>query len=139
MALLAFCLSCTFLILELILPDLIYINLALACFMTGGAILLGANTIVTSIVFILSLAFSFLIVRPKVKTFLSKIKRNDTVKSKYIGKIVDVVENTNKDSGILSVNNERWQARTVDNETIEQGQKAKITDFKDVVMYIERI
>ena len=139
MALVAFCFSCAFLFLELIIPGVVYLNLAVASLIMGGAMLLTANPYIIAGVFLLSLAGSFTIVRPKIMTLERKLKCQENVRAQYIGKIAQVVERTDKNSGILSINNERWQARTTNDEAIEQGQEAKITNFKDIVMYVEKV
>ena len=138
MSLVAFSFSCAFLFLELIIPGVIYLNLALACLITGGAMLTTNNPYILTATFVLSLAASFIAIRPRVINIEKKRKLTENVKANYIGKIAEVIQRTDSRSGLLSINNERWQARTLNNETIEQGQQAKITDYKDIVMYVER-
>ena len=139
MALVAFCFSCAFLFLELIIPGVIYLNLAVASLIAGGTMLLTTNPYIIAGMFLVSLGASFTVVRPKVINYEKKQKLQENVKNEYIGKIAQVAERIDKNSGILSINNERWQARTVNDEAIEQGQNAKITNFKDVVMYVEKV
>ena len=139
MAIVAFCFSIAFLILEIIMPDLIYLNLAIASFVTGGAILFSANPWVIWSACILSLIGSFTIIRPKMINFAKKQNMQKNIKSKYLGQIAKVVEKIDSKSGILTINDERWQARTSKDEVIEQGQSAKITDYKDIIMYVEKV
>ena len=139
MALVAFCFSCAFLILEIIMPDVIYLNLAIASFVTGGVMLFTANPVVIISALAVSLIGSFAIIRPRIISYAKKRKMQDDIKSKYLGQIAQVVEKTDSNSGVLTINNERWQARTSNNEVIEQGESAKITNYKDIVMYVEKV
>ena len=139
MALVAFCFSCTFLILELIIPGVIYLNLAIAMLVTGVALLLTTYMAIIVPIFIVSLATSFAIVRPRILSLEMKRKCQDRVKAQYIGKIAQLVEKTDKNSGLLTIDNERWQARTMHDETLEQGESVKIANYKDIVMYVERV
>ena len=131
--------SVAFLILELIIPNVIYLNLAIASIITAATTFFITNGLILAGVFVLSLISSIFVIRPKVVFFEKQRKQQKKVKAEYIGKIAQIVETTNKNSGILTIDNQRWQARTKNNEIIEQGQNAKITNYKDIVMYVEKV
>ena len=139
MAIVAFCFSCVFLILEIMIPDVFYLNLAVAALITGGTMLLTTNVVTIVCACLVSLAFSFLAIRPKVLKIEKNRKMQSDIKSQYLGKIAQVVEKIDKNSGILTINDERWQARTSNDEVIEKGQSAKITNYKDIIMYVEKV
>ena len=139
MALIAFGFACAFLILELFIPNVIYLNLAIATFAMGSTMLFSANIWAIAGAFVLTLALSFTVIRPKVINYEKKRVMTEQVKDKYLGKIAQVVEKTDKNAGVLVVDNERWQARTNNEDTIEQGQNAKITNYKDIIMYVEKV
>jgi len=131
--------SIAFLILELIIPNVIYLNLAIASIITAATTFFTANGLILAGVFAFSLIGSIFIIRPKVVFFEKQRKQQKKVKAEYIGKIAQIVEKTDKNSGILTIDNQRWQARTKNDETIEQGQNVKITNYKDIVMYVEKV
>ena len=139
MSVFAFGFTCAFLMLELMMPNVIYLNLALATFALGSTLLFTENIWINTGAFILALALSFTVIRPKVIRYEKHRIMTEHIKEKYLGKIAQVVEKIDKNSGILLVDDERWQARTKNDETIEQGQCAKITNYKDIIMYVEKI
>ncbi len=139
MALVAFGFSFAFLFLELMMTDVIFLNLAIASAITGGVLLVSASIPVIISAFAISLVGSFLFIRPKVINYERKRKLQKQLKVKYLGKIAQVVEKTDSNSGLLTIDNERWQARTLKNETIESGESAKITNCKNIIMYVERV
>ena len=140
MTIVALCFCCAFLILELMIPNVIFLNVAIAVFFSALAIYAGLNIYAIAGIFLLGLIGSIALIRPKVISIEKKHNQVKEIEAKYVGKIFSASEKINSTSGFVTIENERWQARTKNkNETIEEGQNAKIINYKDIVMYVEKI
>ena len=138
MTIIALAFGIAFFMLELIIPNVIYLNIGIAFIITACVSLLTLNPIVLGLAFVLGLATSVAAVRPRVINFERNRKIQKKLKENYLGKIAQIVETTTKNAGMLEINNERWQARTFTDDVIEKGQSVKIKSCKNIVMYIER-
>ena len=61
------------------------------------------------------------------------------MKAKYIGKIVKVIEPVTKYTGAITIYDERWEARTENDETIPTGSEVKIVKYESLVLIVEKI
>ena len=69
-----------------------------------------------------------------------KDKESQTgMESKYIGKIVKVIEPITKFSGAITIYDERWEARVDSDETIPVGSEVKIIKNESLVLTVEKI
>ena len=57
---------------------------------------------------------------------------------KYIGKIAKVVERVTKTGGVVSMYDERWNARCVKDEEIEVGTEVKIIKNESLILFVEK-
>jgi len=73
-----------------------------------------------------------------VKNCINKNQQTG-IESKYIGKIVPVVEDINESNGTVSIYDERWQARNVENGTILKGSKVKIISLDGIIMQVKKV
>lgn len=133
------CFSFVFLILEMMIPGVFFLNFALAGFITAITSLFSANPIVLLILFSVLSIISMYTLRPLLLKYEKNKKQQSGIEAKYIGKIAKVVERIDKNSGVLSIYDERWQARTKNDEIIEAGSDAKITGYESIVMYVEKV
>ena len=128
------------LILEMILPSGFFLNFALSGFITAVIALYVSDLTVLIIDFVVIAFLSLLILRPVLLKTLKSSKEKETgVKSEYIGQIVKVVQPVSKFSGVISIYDERWEARVENDDEIPAGTEVRIVKNDSLIMYVERI
>ena len=128
-----------FFMLDLIIPNYIYMNPGIALLVTGWAAVLTENPFVLTAIFGLSLVTSIVAIRPRVIIYERNREIRKKMKAKYLGKIAQVVETTGRNSGVLSIDNERWQARSYADNVFTKGQNVRIKNCKNITMYIDKV
>ncbi len=128
-----------FLILEMIVPSMFFLNLALAGFVTAIIALFIKSWIILTFIFVVLSILSILLLRP----ILIKQKKSKDLETgmegKYIGQIVKVIEPVTKFSGAITIYDERWEARTDSDETIPVGSEVRIVKNESLVLTVEKI
>lgn len=127
-----------FVIIEMFTPIMFFLNLALACFVTALFSVFIADWNVLIPVFAVCSAIFLLFLRP----LLVKVKANGQktgVEEKYIGKMAKVTETITANSGVVSIYNERWEARSQTGEEIPEGSEVKIVRNESLILYVERL
>lgn len=128
-----------FIILEMVVPSMFFLNLAVAAIITALVAIWIASWPVLIIIFAVLSIVSILFLRP----LLIKNKKNKEtqtgMESKYIGKIVKVIEPITKFSGAITIYDERWEARVDSDETIPVGSEVKIVKNESLVLTVEKI
>lgn len=125
-----------FVILELFIPSMFFLNFALAAFITA---VVSAFTVKTSIlvsVFFIFSFLSFIFLRPLLLKRNSK-ETETGVSDKYIGQKAKAVEDINADTGAISIYDERWNARTEDGSVIPAGSEVIIVRNDSLIMYVK--
>jgi len=133
------CIGILFLLFEIFIPSVFFVNFALSAFICAILSLFVDNISILLIVFSVLSVLLLLTLRPY---FLRKNSQKDTqsgIEAKYVGKIAKAVENIDKNQGAISIYDERWQARNINDDLIEAGQNVEIIDYKSIVMYVKRI
>ena len=127
-----------FVLLELFIPSMFFLNFALAAFITAVVSVFTAKTsILVSCFFIFSfLSFAFL--RPLLLKKFSK-ETETGVNDKYIGKRAKVIEDISADNGAVSIYDERWNARTEDGSVIPTGEEVEIVRNDSLIMYVRKV
>lgn len=128
-----------FLILEMLVPSMFFLNLAIAGFITAIIALWINNWVTLTILFAIFAILSIVFLRP----ILIKNKKNKETETgmegKYIGKIVKVIEPIDKSSGAITIYDERWNARADVEEPIPAGSEVKIIKYDSLVLTVEKI
>ena len=128
-----------FLILEMLVPSMFFLNLAIAGFITAIIALWINNWITLTILFAIFAILSIAFLRP----ILIKNKKNKETETgmegKYIGKIVKVIEPIDKSSGAITIYDERWNARADVEEPIPAGSEVKIIKYDSLILTVEKI
>lgn len=128
------------LILEMIIPSGFFLNFALSGFITAFIALYVSDFTVLIIDFVVIAFLSLLILRPiLLKTLKSSKEKETGVKSEYIGQIVKVVQPVSKFSGVITIYDERWEARVENDDEIPAGTEVRIIKNDSLIMYVERI
>lgn len=127
-----------FLLIEIFIPTMFFINFAIAAAICAIISLFYKSIFGLTIIFsILSLSFIF-ILRP---IFQKKNPNEEKtgMEEKYVGKTAKAIENITNESGVISIYDERWQARNIENETIETGQNVEIVGYESLIMKVKKI
>lgn len=127
-----------FIIIEIFTPVMFFLNLALACFTTAAVAYYIFDWNILVPIFVVSSAIFLLFLRP----ILIKTRENEGTKTgvedKYIGNIAKVTETITSTSGVVSIYNERWEARSNTGEEIPAGNEVKIVRNESLVLYVEK-
>lgn len=133
------CFGVTFLILEMMMPSVFFLNFALAAFICAGLSLFISNISILAICFAILSIISIYTLRPLLLKNQKTKKQQSGIEAKYIGQIASVVSKIDKNSGVISIYDERWQARTKDDEVIEEGSKVEIIGNESIVMFVKKV
>ena len=128
-------LALAFMILEMVVPTMFFLNLALAALATALISLAVGDFIKLIIIFVLLSILFIVLLRP---VFLKNKPAHSTgVEGKYIGKTAKVTAAINQNCGTISIYDERWEARS--NEEIPEGSTVRITGNDNLIMFVEKI
>lgn len=127
-----------FLIIEIFTPVLFFLNFAIACFLTAILALFVSDWNILIPAFVILSAVFLIFLRP----ILMKSRNGDKktgVEEKYIGKIAKVTETVTSTSGVVTIYNERWDARSNTGEEIPEGSEVKIIRNESLLLFIEKV
>ena len=128
-----------FIILEMLVPSMFFLNLAFAGFITAVIALFIGNWVHLTVIFVALSALAIIFLRPLLlKSQKNNIKETG-MEGRYIGKIVKVKEPVGKFSGAITIYDERWEARCETDEPIPVGEEVKIVSYDSLVLTVERI
>jgi hypothetical protein len=128
-----------FLILEMLVPSMFFLNLAVAGFITAIAAVWIANLVTLLILFAVLSILSIAFLRPILVKNKKDKEKETGMEGKYIGKNVKVIEPVGKFSGAITIYDERWEARTDSDETIPAGAEVRIIKYDSLILTVERI
>lgn len=128
-----------FLMLEMLVPTMFFLNLAVAGFLTAVVALFVNNLSYLILIFAALSILSILFLRPIFMRHKTSKENETGIEDKYIGKIVKVTEPINKSSGAITIYDERWEARCDTQEPISVGSEVKIIKFEGLILTVERI
>ena len=128
-----------FLLLEIFAPSMFFLNFALSALICAIVSVFFDNIVFLIVLFCVLSVIFILSLRP---IFLKKIYKKDEktgIEEKYIGKTAKVIENTDKNYGIISIYDERWQARNIEEGIIEAGQIVEIVGIDSIIMKVKKV
>ena len=128
-----------FLILEMLVPSMFFLNLAIAGFITAITAVWITNWITLTILFAILSICSIAFLRPILVKNKQDKEKETGMESKYIGEIVKVIEPINKFSGAITIYDERWEARANVDEPIPTGSEVKIIKYDSLILTVEKI
>ncbi len=128
-----------FLILEMVVPSMFFLNLALAGFVTALIALFIKSWIVLTFIFVVLSILSILLLRPILIKQKESKERETGMEGKYIGQVVKVIEPVTKFSGAITIYDERWEARVESDETIPAGSEVRIVKNESLVLTVEKL
>ena len=123
-----------FVVIEILTPTTFFVNLALACFVTAIASVYTSDlNILIPLWAVASGVFMYL---------LRGLRHRKTVDAgtgmnRYIGQRAKVLENVNDKGGVISIFDERWNARSADGGKYASGAFVRIVKEENLVMFVE--
>ncbi len=128
------------LILEMIVPSMFFLNFAISGVLTAIISLWVTDITVLVIDFAVIALLSIILLRPfLLKTLKSSKEKETGVKSEYIDQIAKVVQPVNKFAGVITIYDERWEARVENDDEIPEGTEVRIIKNDSLIMYVERV
>ncbi len=128
-----------FLIMEIMIPSMFFLNFAFAALICAVISYFYQNIIVLTILFcILSFLFIFFL-RPLFIKKSDKDEEKTGIEEKYIGKTACAAEPINKNGGVITIYGERWQAKNIEDFTIEAGQNVEIVKNESLIMFVKKV
>jgi len=126
-----------FILVEIFAPMVFFLNFALACFMTAAVAFYVVDWNVLVPIFVVTSAIFLIFLRPiLIKKRNGKMQTG--VEDKYIGKVVKVVETVTSNSGVVSIYDERWNARSNTGEEFAAGSEVKIVRYESLILYVSK-
>lgn len=125
-----------FLILEMVVPSMFFLNFAIGAFVSAVCSIYIFNWTALIIIFVLVSLLSLLVLRPLLVKKTDKSQETG-ISGKYIGKIAKVVETVTKESGVISIYDERWQARS--EEKIPVDSQVEIIKNESLIMFVKEV
>ena len=123
-----------FIILEMPVPAMFFLNFAVGAFIASVCAIYITNWYTLIIIFVAVSLLSLLFLRPLL---VKKTQKNQEtgLAAKYIGKTAKVIETVTPESGVISLYDERWEARS-DHE-IPEGKEVIIEKNESLIMYVK--
>ena len=113
-----------------------FLNFAVGAFVTAICSIYIFNWTALTIIFVAVSLLSLLVLRPMLVKKTNKSQETG-MSAKYIGKTAKVIETVTENSGVISIYDERWEARA-DHE-IPVDSKVEIVKNESLVMFVKEI
>lgn len=128
-----------FLILEMLVPSMFFLNLAFAGFVTAIVAVWFTDWVWLTVIFSLLALLSIILLRPLMLRSRKGEEQITGMEAKYIGKVVKVIEPVNRLSGAITIYDERWEARAEVDKPIAKGAAVKIVKYDSLILTVEEI
>ena len=130
-------LGLVFLVLEMFTPMLFFLNFAIASFITAIASFIITDINILMLIFVVLSLLLLWFLRPLLVKSKNQKNSNTGMESKYIGQTAKVIEEVTSDSGVISIYDERWNARSINNEIIPIGSIVEIVKHESLIMSVK--
>lgn len=130
-------LGLVFLVLEMFTPMLFFLNFAIASFITAIASFIITDINILMLIFVVLSLLLLWFLRPLLIKSKSQKNSKTGMESKYIGQTAKVIEEVTSDSGVISIYDERWNARSINNEIIPIGSIVEIVKHESLIMSVK--
>lgn len=127
-----------FLLFEIFMPSMFFLNFAISAFITSIFSLFITNIYALVILFVIFSFASFVFLRPIIVKKFCKSKETG-VESKYIGQVAKAEEDITSSSGTIGIYGERWDARSEFDEVIPKGSEVEIVRNSSIIMYVKKV
>ena len=126
-----------FLVLEMFTPMLFFLNFAIASFITAIASFIITDINILMLIFVVLSLLLLWFLRPLLIKSKNQKNSKTGMESKYIGRTAKVIEEVTSDSGVISIYDERWNARSINNEIIPIGSIVEIVKHESLIMSVK--
>lgn len=126
-------------IVEIFTPVMFFLNLALACFVTASLAYYISDWNILVPVFVVFSAIFLLFLRPILMRTKNNGSQSTGVDAKYIGKIAKVTQTVTETGGLVSIYDERWNARSENGQEIPVGAEVKIVRIDSLMLYVIQV
>lgn len=130
-------LGLVFLVLEMFTPMLFFLNFAIASFITAIASFIITDINILMLIFVVLSLLLLWFLRPLLIKSKSQKNSKTGMESKYIGQTAKVIEEVTSNSGVISIYDERWNARSINNEIIPIGSIVEIVKHESLIMSVK--
>lgn len=130
-------LGLVFLVLEMFTPMLFFLNFAIASFITAIASFIITDINILMLIFVILSLLLLWFLRPLLIKSKNLKNSKTGMESKYIGQTAKVIEEVTSDSGVISIYDERWNARSINNEIIPIGSIVEIVKHESLIMSVK--
>ena len=130
-------LGLVFLVLEMFTPMLFFLNFAIASFITAIASFIITDINILMLIFVVLSLLLLWFLRPLLIKSKNQKNSKTGMESKYIGQTAKVIEEVTSDSGVISIYDERWNARSINNEIIPIGSIVEIIKHESLIMSVK--
>lgn len=127
------------LILEIFVPSMFFLNLAVAAFICAVVSLFYQSVFGLAVIFCV---LSLLLIAGIRPLLVNKNRNKDLqtgMEAKYVGKTAKVLENIDNQNGVITIYDERWQARNVEDGIIEAGSNVEIIGYDSIIMKVKKV
>lgn len=128
-----------FVIIEILTPVLFFLNLALACFLTAIVAFFVIDWNILLPIFVVASAIFLFFLRPLLLKSRGNGDKKTGVEEKYIGKTAKVLETVSPSGGVVSIYDERWNAKGISPDEIEAGTQVRIVKNEGLILYVEKL
>ncbi len=128
-----------FLILEILVPAVFFLNLAIAGFLTAIFSLVISDIVTLILAFVVLSLLSIFLIRPLILKHKSTQDTQTGIEGKYIGKVARVIEPVSRYKGAITIYDERWDARYDGDDEIPAGAEIRIVRNESLIMYVEKL
>ena len=126
-----------FLILEMFIPVMFFLNFALSAFITAVVGLFVFNLNILMMIFAILALLLLVFVRPIFMNKATTKEQKTGMANKYVGKTAKVIETITASSGAITIYDERWEARTLEGKEIPVGKMVKIIKYDSLIMNVK--
>lgn len=127
------------LILEIVVPSAFFLNFTFAGIAIAILSLWVHSWNVLIISFIVLSLISIWLIRPILLRKKDGKDYKTGLDGKYIGKTARVIDTVTKSSGAITIYEERWDARCVNDEEIPSGSEVRIVRNDSLILYVEKL
>ena len=133
------CVAVVALIVEIFTPTLFFLNFSIAGFICAILAYFAHNTVLVITAFCILSLLLLLVLRPVLLKMQNQIKQNTGMEEKYVGKTAKVTEDIDKTKGKISIYDELWQARNIEEGIIPAGSIVEITGYQSIILQVKKV
>ena len=125
-----------FVVLEIFIPSMFFLNFAVAAFVTAAVSYFTHDILTLAVIFFVFSFLSFIFLRPMI---LKRYKKGTEtgIASKYTGNRAKVIEEVSAAKGVITIYDERWEARCEDG-VIPAESEVEIVRNDGLIMFVKK-